>query len=417
MAGRRAWSERPSRPREVDDRRSITWAPTTPVHRRREAASIRPSCSPGRWRAGSRRPVAALLDRSPGPPQTGLARGRAPRSGRASRPRRAAPAVVLARRRRRDHRRHARRRGRRAARRRRRGAWSRSPRPARRRRREPRESARAYTRPRAACAYRCEVPMEIVVRGKNRPVAARLEVARAGEGRAHRPLHPRRRPGRGRLLRAAATRASPIAAVRDHRPPEEALREGARGVDRAGGRARPRDRQGRAPGRAHQGAARREPRRTARARRRQRQRQRRRSTSTTPTRRRRRWATATPASSRRKRFATKPMDPEEAALQMDLLGHDFFLFTNTETGSAAVLYRRNDGHLGLIETSADRRRLTRAGAGPCTRCATRCRRGGTGCGTGASSSESSSWRSFRPHLAEVDGDPLHGRRDRRGARR
>ena len=52
-----------------------------------------------------------------------------------------------------------------------------------------------------------------------------------------------------------------------------------------------------------------------------------------------------------KRFAAKPMDPEEAALQMDLLGHDFFLFTNTESGNAAVLYRRRDGHFGLIETS------------------------------------------------------------------
>ena len=52
-----------------------------------------------------------------------------------------------------------------------------------------------------------------------------------------------------------------------------------------------------------------------------------------------------------KRFAAKPMDPEEAALQMELLGHDFFLFTNTETGNAAVLYRRRDGQLGLIETS------------------------------------------------------------------
>jgi ribosome hibernation promoting factor len=52
-----------------------------------------------------------------------------------------------------------------------------------------------------------------------------------------------------------------------------------------------------------------------------------------------------------KRFTAKPMDPEEAALQMHLLGHDFFLFTNTETGHAAVLYRRRDGHFGLIETS------------------------------------------------------------------
>jgi len=52
-----------------------------------------------------------------------------------------------------------------------------------------------------------------------------------------------------------------------------------------------------------------------------------------------------------KRFAAKPMDPEEAALQMELLGYYFFLFTNTESGNAAVLYRRRDGQLGLIETS------------------------------------------------------------------
>ena len=48
---------------------------------------------------------------------------------------------------------------------------------------------------------------------------------------------------------------------------------------------------------------------------------------------------------------TKPMGPEEAALQMELLGHDFFLFTNAENGHAAVLYRRRDGTLGLIETT------------------------------------------------------------------
>jgi putative sigma-54 modulation protein len=53
----------------------------------------------------------------------------------------------------------------------------------------------------------------------------------------------------------------------------------------------------------------------------------------------------------RKQLATKPMGPEEAALQMDLLGHDFFLFTNSENGHAAVLYRRPDGNLGLIETT------------------------------------------------------------------
>jgi putative sigma-54 modulation protein len=51
-----------------------------------------------------------------------------------------------------------------------------------------------------------------------------------------------------------------------------------------------------------------------------------------------------------KQFTMKPMVPEEAALQMDLLGHDFFLFTNSENGHAAVIYRRRDGNLGLIET-------------------------------------------------------------------
>jgi putative sigma-54 modulation protein len=52
-----------------------------------------------------------------------------------------------------------------------------------------------------------------------------------------------------------------------------------------------------------------------------------------------------------KRFTAKPMDPAEAALQLQLLGHDFYLFTNSETGRAAVLYRREDGDLGLIETT------------------------------------------------------------------
>jgi putative sigma-54 modulation protein len=52
-----------------------------------------------------------------------------------------------------------------------------------------------------------------------------------------------------------------------------------------------------------------------------------------------------------KTFEMKPMQPEEAALQMELLGHAFFLFTNAENGHAAVLYRRRDGDLGLIETA------------------------------------------------------------------
>ena len=52
-----------------------------------------------------------------------------------------------------------------------------------------------------------------------------------------------------------------------------------------------------------------------------------------------------------KQFEIKPMSAEEATLQMDLLGHDFFFFTRSETGRAAVLYRRNDGNFGLIEAA------------------------------------------------------------------
>ena len=50
-----------------------------------------------------------------------------------------------------------------------------------------------------------------------------------------------------------------------------------------------------------------------------------------------------------KRFAVKPMTPEEAALQMDLVGHDFYFFTNADTGVPAVVDRRQDGDLGLID--------------------------------------------------------------------
>jgi putative sigma-54 modulation protein len=52
-----------------------------------------------------------------------------------------------------------------------------------------------------------------------------------------------------------------------------------------------------------------------------------------------------------KQFDIKPMTPEEAALQMELLGHEFFFFTNAETGRAAVVYQRNDRHIGLIDAS------------------------------------------------------------------
>jgi putative sigma-54 modulation protein len=52
-----------------------------------------------------------------------------------------------------------------------------------------------------------------------------------------------------------------------------------------------------------------------------------------------------------KQFEVKPMVVEEAALQMELLGHDFFLFTSAESGRAAVIYRRRDGSFGLIEAT------------------------------------------------------------------
>jgi putative sigma-54 modulation protein len=58
-----------------------------------------------------------------------------------------------------------------------------------------------------------------------------------------------------------------------------------------------------------------------------------------------------PAIVKNKQFTVKPMPPEEAALQMELLGHDFFLFRNSESDNAALLYRRRDGALGLIEVS------------------------------------------------------------------
>jgi hypothetical protein len=50
-----------------------------------------------------------------------------------------------------------------------------------------------------------------------------------------------------------------------------------------------------------------------------------------------------------KHFSSKPMTPEEASLQMDLVGHDFYFFTNAESGLATVVYRRDDGHFGLID--------------------------------------------------------------------
>lgn len=50
-----------------------------------------------------------------------------------------------------------------------------------------------------------------------------------------------------------------------------------------------------------------------------------------------------------KQFAVKPMTAEEAVLQLELIGHDFFVFQNAETTDINVLYRRRDGNYGLIE--------------------------------------------------------------------
>jgi putative sigma-54 modulation protein len=51
---------------------------------------------------------------------------------------------------------------------------------------------------------------------------------------------------------------------------------------------------------------------------------------------------------RTKQIEVKPMTPEEAALQMELLGHDFFVFANSETEEVNIVYRRRDDNYGLI---------------------------------------------------------------------
>ncbi len=52
---------------------------------------------------------------------------------------------------------------------------------------------------------------------------------------------------------------------------------------------------------------------------------------------------------KRKKIELKPMDEEEAILQMELLGHDFYLFKNTETNKFSVIYKRKNSDYGLIE--------------------------------------------------------------------
>jgi putative sigma-54 modulation protein len=53
-----------------------------------------------------------------------------------------------------------------------------------------------------------------------------------------------------------------------------------------------------------------------------------------------------------KQFTVNPMTPEEAVLQLELIGHDFFVFKNADTDAVNVLYRRRDGGYGLIEPQA-----------------------------------------------------------------
>lgn len=53
---------------------------------------------------------------------------------------------------------------------------------------------------------------------------------------------------------------------------------------------------------------------------------------------------------KRKKIEVKPMDEEEAVIQMELLGHQFYLFKDAETLKPALVYKRKDGHYGIIET-------------------------------------------------------------------
>ena len=61
-----------------------------------------------------------------------------------------------------------------------------------------------------------------------------------------------------------------------------------------------------------------------------------------------------------KQFSLGPMSPEEAAEQMSLVGHDFFVFVNDETDDTCVLYKRSDGQFGLIEPTAVETEASRA---------------------------------------------------------
>ena len=60
-------------------------------------------------------------------------------------------------------------------------------------------------------------------------------------------------------------------------------------------------------------------------------------------------AASAPRIVKTKQFAMSTMDADEASVQMALLGHDFYFFTNDSTGRSAVVYRRDDGDVGLID--------------------------------------------------------------------
>jgi len=53
---------------------------------------------------------------------------------------------------------------------------------------------------------------------------------------------------------------------------------------------------------------------------------------------------------KRKTIEVKPMDEEEAILQMELLGHQFYMYKDADTNKPAVVYKRNDGNYGVIES-------------------------------------------------------------------
>lgn len=53
---------------------------------------------------------------------------------------------------------------------------------------------------------------------------------------------------------------------------------------------------------------------------------------------------------KRKKVEVKPMNEEEAILQMELLGHEFYMYKDSDTNKPSVVYKRKDGHYGIIES-------------------------------------------------------------------